>query len=97
MQGFPFPVWLLAYAIGVNLYAYWLMFSDKSRARQNQWRVSEGRLLFWSLIGGALGAKLAQRRFRHKTRKQPFAGLLMSCFGLNLMGYPAVLAVWWQM
>ena len=36
----------------------------------------EKTLLLLALLGGWPLAKLAQRRFRHKTRKQPFATLL---------------------
>lgn len=55
----------------------WLAFQwDKQQARRGAWRAPEMRLLALALFGGWPAAKLAQRRFRHKTRKQPFAGLL---------------------
>ena len=57
---------------------------DKRRARLRRGRVPERRLLQVALIGGAPGAKLAQRTFRHKTRKQPFARRLNAALALNL-------------
>jgi len=66
----------VVYFICINLITYGAFWLDKRRARKRQWRISEGRLLSLALIGGSLGAKRAQKRFRHKTRKQPFASTL---------------------
>ena len=46
---------------------------DKSRARAGDWRIAESTLLGLAFLGGSVGAVWARRRFRHKTRKQPFA------------------------
>ena len=46
---------------------------DKYAAMQGFWRVSEAELLLLAFLGGSLGAKLAQKCFRHKTTKHPFA------------------------
>lgn len=58
--------WLL------NALSWMLMRADKGRAIHNDRRIRESTLLTVALLGGAIGAKLAQRRFRHKTRKEPF-------------------------
>ena len=58
---------------GWTFVTFWL---DKRRAVAGEWRVPEATLLLLALMGGWVGAKLAQRRFRHKTRKQPFTAML---------------------
>jgi uncharacterized membrane protein YsdA (DUF1294 family) len=45
---------------------------DKSAARKGARRTPEAELHVLSLLGGWPGALIAQRVFRHKTRKQPF-------------------------
>ena len=45
---------------------------SKNYARYRLWRTPEARLLFYAIIGGWPGAKYAQKKFRHKTSKQPF-------------------------
>ena len=54
-------------------------------------RIRESTLLTTAFVGGAIGAKLGQRRFRHKTRKQPFATILNVALGLNLLAVPILL------
>ncbi|MCP3736358.1 DUF1294 domain-containing protein [Sphingomonas sp. RP10(2022)] len=49
---------------------------DKARATSGGWRVRESTLLGLAALGGSPGALWARQRFRHKTRKQPFATYL---------------------
>lgn len=49
---------------------------DKRLAVSGAWRLREAWLLLTALAGGWVGAKLGQRLFRHKTRKQPFGMIL---------------------
>jgi uncharacterized membrane protein YsdA (DUF1294 family) len=42
----------------------------------NRHRISEASLLFVALIGGSVGAIIAQQTLRHKTRKEPFRSVL---------------------
>jgi len=51
---------------------------DKRAARRGRWRIPESTLHLLELAGGWPGALIAQRAFRHKTRKQPFQ-LLFWC------------------
>jgi uncharacterized membrane protein YsdA (DUF1294 family) len=46
---------------------------DKGRAQRGEWRIAESTLLTLAFVGGSPGAISARQRFRHKTRKQPFA------------------------
>ncbi|MGR3512554.1 MAG: DUF1294 domain-containing protein [Paracoccaceae bacterium] len=74
------PLWFLA----LSTFSYVLMFFDKRAAVQRKWRVPEATLLIWAFLGGAVGAKLGQRRFRHKTRKQPFGLFLNAALAVNV-------------
>ena len=61
----------------VNLLTMFRFWDDKRRAAAGAWRVPESTLLGLAAIGGTPGALIACRLFRHKTRKQPFATLLL--------------------
>ncbi len=67
------------------------MYFDKLRAERGLWRIPEATLLGWAFLGGAVGGKLAQKLFRHKTRKQPFAGQLNSLVIWNFVLYLVIL------
>jgi uncharacterized membrane protein YsdA (DUF1294 family) len=73
-----------AMLVAINLVAYAAMALDKSAARSGGWRWSERSLLALAAIGGSPAILLARHRLRHKTRKQPFAGILMAIAGLQL-------------
>ncbi|MGH6694681.1 DUF1294 domain-containing protein [Sphingopyxis sp.] len=83
-----FFVWL-----GVaNGIAFGLMVADKRRAEAGMRRISEGSLLGWAWLGGAIGTYAASRLVRHKTRKQPFARtMVMLCAAeIVLLGFWAL-------
>lgn len=67
---------LLLCVVAINAVTIGAFAHDKSRAMAGGWRVRESTLLSLALIGGSPGALWARRRFRHKTRKQPFATYL---------------------
>ncbi|WP_220254358.1 DUF1294 domain-containing protein [Vreelandella rituensis] len=56
---------------------------DKSAARRGAWRIAEKTLHITDLIGGWPGALVAQRVFRHKTRKQPFQSIFWTAVVVN--------------
>ena len=56
----------------MSVLAFALYGSDKTAAGRGGWRTPEATLHAVALLGGWPGALLAQRVFRHKTRKQPF-------------------------
>ena len=70
----------LAYLAAVNLAAFAAFGWDKRCAMAGARRIPEKTLLSLAAAGGGLGAVLAQQLFRHKTRKQPFANLLVAIF-----------------
>lgn len=66
------PVAILVFYSGASvvvLAAYWL---DKAAAKHGDWRTQESTLHLLALIGGWPGAALAQKAFRHKSKKQEF-------------------------
>ena len=67
---------LLAFLAFMNLRAFAAFRRDKQLSEIGGWRIPERRLLRLALLGGWVGAKLAQRRFRHKTTKEPFRSRL---------------------
>ncbi|MEP2507410.1 MAG: DUF1294 domain-containing protein [Paracoccaceae bacterium] len=67
---------LLSYVLLINAFTWLLFWYDKRLAKQRRRRISEHNLLFLCLVGGTIGAFFARRKFRHKTRKQPFVFLM---------------------
>ena len=67
---------LATYALFINAFTYLLFGFDKRAAELSNSRIPEKTLLMASALGGSVGAVMAQRRFRHKTQKQPFKALL---------------------
>ncbi|MFN0046963.1 MAG: DUF1294 domain-containing protein [Sphingorhabdus sp.] len=88
------PNALAAFAL-VNIWTFMLFGLDKIRAEEGTWRVSEGTLLAWALLGGTIGAYTGRAVFRHKTRKQPFSSNLrqMAIFQV----FAAALAGGWML
>jgi uncharacterized membrane protein YsdA (DUF1294 family) len=58
----------VAFIIVMSIITYCLYASDKKRARNKQWRISEKTLLLCSFFGGALGGMLAMKVVSHKTK-----------------------------
>lgn len=90
-------VLLAAYA-ALSVVAFVLYGLDKAAARAGRRRIPEATLHLVALTGGWPGALVAQRVFRHKTRKQPFqvvfwCTVVANCAALLvlLMALPAAL------
>lgn len=64
--------WLVAWLVSVNLIAFVVYFLDKQFAKRRRRRISEADLLYYTLIGGTVGATLGMKVFRHKTQKKTF-------------------------
>ncbi len=63
---------ILIYFVFINILAFSLYGADKWKAKRGNWRVSESTLLLFALLGGSVGALLAMRIFRHKTKHKKF-------------------------
>lgn len=62
----------LVYLAVVNVFAFVLYGADKYFAVRGKWRISERNLLLIAAVGGSLGAYLAMKLFRHKTKHKKF-------------------------
>ena len=60
-------VWLV-----INLITFILYGVDKRRAKRGQWRIPEKTLLSGTWLLGGVGAWMAMRLFRHKTKHIAF-------------------------
>ena len=60
---------------------------DKRRAERGEWRTPESVLHVLDLLGGWPGGLLAQRVFRHKTRKLSFQMIFWICAAAHLAAW----------
>ena len=74
-----FLVYLLILVL-VSLAAFCLYANDKMRSQNELWRIPENCLLAVGFFGGAIGAVVAMRVFRHKTKHWYFWAV--NAFGL---------------
>ncbi|ATN34009.1 hypothetical protein ACO34A_09325 [Rhizobium sp. ACO-34A] len=82
---------LVAIAALYNVVVFCVYWLDKDAARNGEWRVRETTLLALALFGGGVGALIAQRLLRHKTRKRPFPVALPTFFVVQIAAISAVL------
>ncbi|MBO7342150.1 MAG: DUF1294 domain-containing protein [Clostridia bacterium] len=64
-------IFLAVLAVG-SILAFAAYGIDKSRARRGAWRISERALLLLGFSCGSVGALIAMKLFRHKTRHPYF-------------------------
>jgi uncharacterized membrane protein YsdA (DUF1294 family) len=81
-------VYLVASIAAVVVYAV-----DKSASQSGAWRTPERTLHILALIGGWPGALVAQRIFRHKSRKTSFRFAFWATVVLNC---GALAGFWWM-
>ncbi len=74
---------LIAYA-AMSLIAFFAYGIDKRRAKRGRWRISEAVLLGLGIFGGAAGALLGMRLFRHKTKHIYFWIILFAALAVQL-------------
>ena len=68
---------------GLECAAFLLFAHDKGAAREHRRRIPE-RTLLWAALWGGVGAWLACRTLRHKTRKEPFRTSLWVIVGVQI-------------
>jgi uncharacterized membrane protein YsdA (DUF1294 family) len=75
---------MLIYFFVISLLTFLIYAFDKAAARKRHRRISERTLHLLSLVGGWIGALLAQQLLRHKTVKQPFKRIFWCTVALNI-------------
>lgn len=78
-------VWLLL----LTIITFAVFGVDKSRAQRGIHRVAEATLLWWTALGGTIGAALAINFLRHKTQKPAFLRPLWLIVGCQMLGIVA--------
>lgn len=63
---------IIIYLIIINLIGFYMMWSDKKKAQNGSWRISENALLVVTALGGGIGTISGMYLFRHKTKKLKF-------------------------
>lgn len=80
---------IFVFLILVNAYAFALFAIDKNRAVAGGYlakkRIPENTLLFLAFVGGSPALVLGQKLLNHKTRKQPFASLLIAIIVVQIV------------
>ncbi len=83
------PVAIVCWVLLWSVVAFICYGADKRKARKGRFRISEATLLILGAIGGAAGALLGMRIFRHKTKHWYF----WAVNGLALLVHVALI-VW---
>ena len=68
----------------ISLVTFCFYGVDKSAAKRGKHRIRESMLHFLSLFGGWFGALLAQKVFRHKTKKRRFLVVFWLTVAVNV-------------
>jgi len=84
------PLEYLWWGPASSMLAFLLYGIDKFAAVRGWRRTPEAQLHLVALAGGWPGALIAQKLFRHKTRKQPFRGVFLLTVLANIGA-----VVWW--
>ena len=86
------PLGILVLYLGASVAAAVAYGVDKSAAQGGRWRTRESTLHLLALIGGWPGALIAQKVFRHKSRKASFRAAFLFTVAMNCS---ALLWLWW--
>lgn len=62
----------VGFIILMNILGFWVMGSDKKKAKRKQRRVPERNFFLIAVFGGALGVYAGMLFFRHKTKRWYF-------------------------
>ena len=77
------PAIVLAVYVGLSILTFFVYALDKTAAKKGTWRTQESTLHLFALAGGWPGALIAQRKLRHKSKKEEFRFLFWITVLLN--------------
>ncbi|WP_281347101.1 DUF1294 domain-containing protein [Virgibacillus doumboii] len=63
---------IIIYLASINIIAFILMAVDKHKAKKQKFRIRERTLWVVAVLGGAVGAVIGMKQFRHKTKHRSF-------------------------
>ena len=63
---------IIIYLVIINLLGFYMMWSDKRKAKKGAWRIPEQTLFVVTALGGGIGTISGMYIFRHKTKKLKF-------------------------
>ncbi len=63
---------IIIYLIIINLIGFYMMWSDKRKAKWGKWRIPEQTLFIVTALGGGIGTIAGMYTFHHKTKKPKF-------------------------
>ena len=63
---------ILIYLLIINLIGFYMMWSDKRKAKKCKWRIPEQSFFIVTALGGGIGTIAGMYKFRHKTQKLKF-------------------------
>ena len=82
-----------AFLFLMSLIAFIFYVSDKKKAKKGAYRTPEATLLGVGFFGGAIGALLAMKMIRHKTKHWYF--WVVNIFGLIIqLAIPVAIYIW---
>ncbi len=67
-----FIFYFVIYYLVINLISYFIMWYDKKKAKNNDWRISEKALFLFAIFLGGFGIYVGMYKFRHKTKHLKF-------------------------
>lgn len=87
---------LLIVLATLNFWTFAAYGLDKRRAKKNETRTPEATLLLLAAVGGAVGAWLGVRLFRHKSKKKAFLLPLIIATIVGALAWYTILDLLWQ-
>jgi len=77
--------YVIFYLVVINIMTFIFYGEDKKRAVEQEWRISEKKLLWLTAVGGSVGALAGMKCFRHKIKKRKFMIGVPALFLLHVL------------